>query len=103
MGLGMQIAYLGFSGSNVIEREAGVELVRLAGVATDIVDCRLTIKVYPDHSGQPVYDAQLVLLTRDSEQVTVQCNTHADPTVATQHAFDDAVRVLHERRARSPY
>ncbi|MBC8636850.1 hypothetical protein IAG25_08470 [Caballeronia sp. EK] len=97
MGLGMQIAYLGFSGSNVIEREAGVELVRLAGVATDIVDCRLTIKACPDPSGQPVYDAQLVLLTRDSEQVTVQRNTDADPTVAMHHAFDHAVRILRER------
>ncbi|SPB15545.1 hypothetical protein NOV72_02765 [Caballeronia novacaledonica] len=97
MGLGMQIAYLGFSGSNVIEREAGIELLRLAGIATDIVDCRLTIKSRPDPAGQPLYDAQLVLLTHDWEQLTVQRNTDADPTIAMRHAFDDALRLLRKR------
>jgi len=99
MGLGMQIACLGFAGSSAIEREAGVEFVRLAGVAKDIVDCRLTIKASLDRAGRTVFDAQLVLLTRDSEQVTVQRSTHADVNAALRHTFDDAVQLLLQRGA----
>ncbi|WP_321800968.1 hypothetical protein [Caballeronia sp. J97] len=102
MGLGMQIAYLGFAGSSAIEREAGVELVRLAGVASDIVDCRLTIKAWLDGAGQPVFDAQLVLLTRDFEQVTVPRNTDRDPSVAMRDTFDEAVRLLAQRSLPDP-
>ncbi|KXU83601.1 hypothetical protein CR51_42430 [Caballeronia megalochromosomata] len=103
MGVGLQIAYLGFAGSSAIEREAGVELVRLAGVAMDIIDCRLTIKASLDGAGRAVFDAQLVLLTRASEQITVRRNTDADASVAMRHAFDDAVRLLRERWAFRPY
>ncbi|SAK61963.1 hypothetical protein AWB82_03096 [Caballeronia glebae] len=103
MGLGMQIAYLGFTGSSAIEREAGVELVRLAGVATDIVDCRLTIKASLDRAGHTVFDAQLVLLTRDFQQVMVQRGTDADVSVALHHTFDDAFELLRGRGAPEAY
>ncbi|SAK51144.1 hypothetical protein AWB77_01292 [Caballeronia fortuita] len=98
MGLGMQIAYLGFTGSGAIEREAGIELLRLADVASDVVDCKLTIKASPDMDGRTVFDAQLVLLTRAAGPLTAQCSTETDASAAMHHAFDDAIRLLSHRR-----
>jgi len=102
MGLGMQIAYLGFAGSDDAEREAGVELVRLERLSNDIANCHLTVEAYRDPLGTRVYDARLDLITREFDLLPVARSTDADLSVAIHRAFDAAVRLLQQRCASSP-
>ncbi|WP_250536110.1 hypothetical protein [Caballeronia sp. AZ10_KS36] len=102
MGLGLQIAYLGFAGSNDAEREAGVELVRLERLAKDIANCHLTVEAYRDPSGQRVFDARLDLITREFDLLPVASSTDADLSIAIHHAFDNAVGLLKQRFMSSP-
>ncbi|SAK93921.1 hypothetical protein AWB83_05456 [Caballeronia ptereochthonis] len=97
MGLGMQIACQGFAGSNDVEREAGVELVRLERVAKDIVNCHLTIEAYRDQSGARLYDARLDLVTREFNLIPVERSSNPDVAVAIHQAFENAVRLLRQR------
>ncbi|WP_244813922.1 hypothetical protein [Caballeronia sp. Lep1P3] len=98
----MQIDFLGFAGSSDAEREAGIELVRLERSARDIADCRLTLEAYRDPSGRRLFDARLDLVTRDFKLLPVQRSTDADIRIAIHRAFDNAVRLLSQRRMPSP-
>lgn len=98
MGLGMQIAYLGFVGTNDVEREAGVELVRLERAAQDIVNCHLTIEAYRDPSGDGRYDARLDLVTREFDLIPIERGSDADLAIAIHQAFENAMRLLRRRR-----
>ncbi|CDY79165.1 Cation transport ATPase [Caballeronia glathei] len=101
MGVGMQIAYLGFAGSAALEGEAGAELVRLNRFAEHIAGCHLAIEARSDQSsGRALYDARLDLITRDYALIPVEHSTDADPKLALHQAFDTAVEVL-ERLAGS--
>ncbi|SAK91394.1 hypothetical protein AWB79_06693 [Caballeronia hypogeia] len=94
MGLGMQIAYQGFTGTDDVEREAGVELVRLERVAVDIVNCHLTIESYRDPSGARLYDARLDLVTRAFDLIPIERGSNPDVSTAIHQAFDNAMRLL---------
>jgi hypothetical protein len=98
MGLGMQIAYQGFVGSNDVERAAGVELVRLERAAKDIANCHLTIEAYRDQSGDRRYDARLDLVTRDFDLIPVEHASDQDVGAAIHQAFDNAMRCLQHMR-----
>ncbi|BCQ28991.1 hypothetical protein NK8_71810 (plasmid) [Caballeronia sp. NK8] len=98
MGLGMQIAYQGFVGTNDAERAAGVELVRLERAAKDIANCHLTIEAYLDQSGGRRYDARLDLVTRDFDLIPIERATDPDVDVAIHQAFDNAMRYLQHMR-----
>jgi hypothetical protein len=102
MGLGMQIAYLGFAGSSDAECEAGVQLVRLERLSKDIANCHLTVEAYRDSSGQRVFDARLDLITREFDLLPVTSSIDADLSVAIHRAFDNAVGLLRQRCVSSP-
>lgn len=101
MGLGMQIVYQGFVGTNDAERTAGVELVRLERAARDIANCHLTIEAYRDQSGGRRYDARLDLVTRDFDLIPVERASDPDVDVAIHQAFDNAMRYLQHMRLSS--
>ncbi|WP_277182928.1 hypothetical protein [Caballeronia sp. BR00000012568055] len=94
----MQIAYQGFTGSDKVERLAGVELVRLESAASDIVNSHLTIEAYRDTSGVQLYDARLDLVTKNFDLIPVQRGSNSDVSVAIHEAFDNAMRLLKRRR-----
>ncbi|WP_250454345.1 hypothetical protein [Caballeronia sp. ATUFL_M2_KS44] len=101
MGLGMQIAYRGFAGSDDAERVAGVELVRLERAATDIANSHLTVEAYRDPSGARRYDARLDLITRAFDLIPVERGSDADVCIAIHRAFDNAMRLLEQRHVSS--
>lgn len=101
MGLAMQIVYQGFAGTNDVEREAGVELVRLECAAIDIANCHLTIEAYSDQTGKRRYDARLDLVTRQFDLIPVERGSDADVRTAVHQAFDNAMRCLEQRRLTS--
>ncbi|SAL04748.1 hypothetical protein AWB81_06838 [Caballeronia arationis] len=101
MGVGMQIACVGFAGSTALEGEAGVELVRLERFAKRIAGCHLAIEALHDHGGRALYDARLDLITRDYELIPVEHCTDADPNAAVHRAFDSAIRLLERESAAS--
>ncbi|AOK32299.1 MULTISPECIES: hypothetical protein [Burkholderia] len=94
MGLGMQIAYLGFAGSARIESEAGAQLVRLGRFNDRLAGCQLALEALRQPDGRVMYDARLDLMTREHELTPVRRCTHADPLVAIRHAFDAAESML---------
>ncbi|MDR5740621.1 MULTISPECIES: hypothetical protein [unclassified Caballeronia] len=102
MGLGLQIAYRGFAGSHAGECAAEMELVRLEVMASDIVDCHLAVEAYRDRAGSRVFDARLDLITRGYDLLPVERGTNAELGAAIHSAFDNAVRLLQQRRVPSP-
>ncbi|WP_250441663.1 hypothetical protein [Caballeronia sp. AZ1_KS37] len=98
MGLGMQIAYQGFAGNNDVEREAGIELVRLERAAQDIANCHLTIEAYRDASGDRRYDARLDLVTREFNLIPIERGSDKNVEMAVHQAFENAMRLLRQRR-----
>ena|SRR5579872_5130979 len=100
MGLGMQIACRGAVAASEVEREAGVELVRLERLAQDIVNCHLTIEAYRDPSGARLYDARLDLVTREFDLIPVERGSSPNVSAAIHQAFDNAMRLLGQRNRR---
>jgi len=94
MGVGMQIVYLGFAGSNQLEAEAGVQFVRLERFGKFISGCHLSIEAWGIRSGHRIYDARLHLITRGNDLLPVGRYTDEDPGIALRAAFDAAVRRL---------
>lgn len=94
MGLGMQIAYMGFVGSAEIETEASVQLIRIDRFARCIADCHLAIESLRNLDGSRSYDARLDLITRDHNMIPIEHVTDRDPQVAIRAAFDSEVRLL---------
>ena len=99
MGVGMQIAYMGFVGSAEIEAEASVQLVRIDRFARFVAGCHLAIESLHNLDGSRSYDARLDLITRDYNMIPVEHVTHSDPQVAIRAAFDSAVRRLEKKGA----
>jgi hypothetical protein len=94
MGVGMQIAYMGFVGSAEIEAEASVQLVRIDRFARFVAGCHLAIESLRNLDGSRSYDARLDLITRDYNMIPVEHVTDSDPQEAIRAAFDAAVRLL---------
>ncbi|AKM39323.1 hypothetical protein [Burkholderia contaminans] len=65
MGVGMQIACLGFAGTAAVEAEAGAQLVRLERFRALITGCHLTIESLAAADGARRYDARLELIMHD--------------------------------------
>ena len=96
MGIGMQIAYLGFPGAARIEAEAGVQLMRLMRFARQVGACHLAIEAVRGPGGI-YYDARLDLLTPEKELIAVPHCSAKDPEEAVRAAFDYAERELDHR------
>lgn len=101
MGLGLQIAYQGFVGTDDVERAAGIELIRLERAARDIANCHLTIEAYRDQSGERRYDARLDLVARNFDLIPVEHASNLDVGAAIHQAFDNAMRYLQQVRLSS--
>jgi nucleotide-binding universal stress UspA family protein len=99
MGVGMQIVYLGFAGSNQLEAEAGAQFVRLERFGKLISGCHLAIEACGFRSGHRLYDARLDLITRRNDLIPVARYTDEDPRMALRAAFDAAVRRLEQPSA----
>jgi hypothetical protein len=106
MGVGMQIAYLGFAGTSQIEGEAAAQLVRLERFGKSISGCHLAIEFIrpsPERFGidvgatdtrSPAFDARLNLIMRDGELVPIRHCLGTDAKAAIQAAFDSAEQQL---------
>jgi hypothetical protein len=94
MGVGMQIAYMGFVGTAEIEAEASVQLVRIDRFARLVAGCHLAIESVRNLDGSRSYDARLDLITRDYNMIPVEHVTDSDPQETVRTAFDAAVRRL---------
>ncbi|WP_175917961.1 metal ABC transporter ATPase [Burkholderia pyrrocinia] len=66
MGVGMQIACLGFTGSAAVEAEAGAQLVRLERFRALIDGCHLAIESRVAADGARTYDVRLDLVFHGS-------------------------------------
>jgi len=94
MGVGMQIAYLGFAGSAALEAEAGAQLVRLDRFRGLISGCHLAIEALHTGTGLRAYDVRLDLITRGNELRPVQRCVGEDAKEAMRRAFAEAERAL---------
>jgi hypothetical protein len=94
MGIGMQIVYLGFSGSGPLEAEAGAQLVRLEPFRAFLSSCHLAIEALPAHSGKPIYDVRLDRITPANEFEPMGRGSGEDAKEAVRCAFDAARRKL---------
>jgi hypothetical protein len=96
MGVGMQIVYLGFAGSRMLEGEAGAQLVRLDRYSAIVSAVRLAIEAMGMIDAQIMYDARLdlLLLSRSDRFRPVARCSHASAQEAVRRAFDLAEREL---------
>ncbi len=94
MGLGMQIVYLGFSGSANIEAEAAVQLLRLEPFGGLLKSCHLAIESLHCEDNRAAYGVRLDLFMAPEELKPVVHCTDEDPLVAIRVVFEAAERTL---------
>ncbi|MBR8233102.1 metal ABC transporter ATPase [Burkholderia sp. AU42008] len=94
MGVGMQIACLGFTGSAAVEAEAGAQLVRLERFRAWIEGCHLAIESRTATDGARRYDVRLDLVMRDATRRPLPPCVGADVDDALRRAFAQAERAL---------
>ncbi|MGI4812591.1 MAG: hypothetical protein ACRYG5_10970 [Janthinobacterium lividum] len=94
MGIGMQVIFIGFPGSLVIEAEAGAQLVRLERFARKISGCNLTLQSLSKRLDKRLYGAQLDLIALHGPLLTMAQCTNDDPLRAVEAAFDAAETAL---------
>lgn len=94
MGLGMEIAYLGFGGSPAIEAEACVQLLRLGKFSTVLSECHLAVELVRVDGQPPMYDVRLDLVSPSHERYSGGHYESEDPGAAVRAAFDAAERLL---------
>ena len=80
MGIGMQMIFLGFARSFLVEAEASVQLLRLERFGKRIAGCNLTIEALLVRFGQQDYDARLDLIGRDGQIAVVRRGTERGDT-----------------------
>jgi hypothetical protein len=94
MGIGMQMIFLGFARSFLVEAEASVQLLRLERFGKRIAGCNLTIEALLVRFGQQDYDARLDLIGRDGQIVLGPRWSDEEPNAAIRKAFDAAEKSL---------
>jgi hypothetical protein len=90
MGIGMQVVFLGFPGSFLLEAEASAQLVRLERFGRKISGCNLTLEALSKRPGHPSYAAQLDLITLNGPLLAMAQCASDDPLLAVEAAFDAA-------------
>lgn len=94
MGIGMQIAYIGFPGSASLESEAALQLLRLQTYAAYVSDCWLSIEHQGTSSANVQYEARLLIgATKSSARRLGRC-VRDSAEAAIRCAFNIAVRAL---------
>lgn len=94
MGVGMQIACRGFTGSAAVEAEAGAQLVRLERFRALLDGCHLAIEARTVADGARLYDVRLDLLMRDAALRSLPPCVGADVDDALRRAFAQAEQAL---------
>ncbi|RQV12160.1 metal ABC transporter ATPase [Burkholderia cenocepacia] len=94
MGVGMQIACLGFTGSAAVEAEAGAQLVRLERFRALLDGCHLAIEARTVADGARLYDVRLDLSMRDAAPRSLPPCVGADVDDTLRRAFAQAEQVL---------
>ncbi|MCA8240178.1 metal ABC transporter ATPase [Burkholderia sp. AU32262] len=96
MGVGMQIACLGFTGSAAVEAEAGAQLVRLERFRALIDGCHLAIELRTAADGERVYDVRVDLMMHDAalRPLPLPPCVGADVDDALRRAFAQAEHAL---------
>ncbi|WP_105132829.1 metal ABC transporter ATPase [Burkholderia sp. BE12] len=94
MGVGMQIACLGFTGSAAVEAEAGAQLVRLERFRALIDGCHLAIESRMAADGARLYDVRLDLVMHDAALTSLPPCVGADVDDALRRAFAQAEQAL---------
>ncbi|WP_321785300.1 metal ABC transporter ATPase [Burkholderia pyrrocinia] len=94
MGVGMQIACLGFTGSAAVEAEAGAQLVRLERFRALIGDCHLAIESRVAADGARTYDVRLDLVSHDAALRPLPPCIGNDVDDALRRAFAQAEQAL---------
>ncbi|KAG8154459.1 metal ABC transporter ATPase [Burkholderia catarinensis] len=100
MGVGMQIACLGFAGSAAVEAEAGAQLVRLERFRALIGGCRLAVELRAAADGARLYDVRLDLVMHDATLRPLPPCIGGDVDDALRHAFAQAEQALIAWQAR---
>jgi len=90
MGVGMQVAFLDFSGSFVLEAETNAQLVRLERFGRKILGCNLTIQAFPQCPEHRLYEARLDVITLNGTLIPMSFCANDDPLRAVEAAFDTA-------------
>ncbi len=90
MGVGMQVAFLDFPGSFVLEAEASAQLVRLERFGRKILGCNLTIQAFPQSLEHRLYEVQLDVITLNGALIPMPSCANDDPLRAVEAAFDAA-------------
>ncbi|MDR0240334.1 MAG: metal ABC transporter ATPase [Burkholderia sp.] len=94
MGVGMQIACLGFTGSAAVEAEAGAQLVRLERFRALIDGCHLAIESRAATDGARLYDVRLDLVMHDAALRPLPPCVGDDVDDALRRAFAQAEQAL---------
>jgi hypothetical protein len=94
MGIGMQIVYLGFSGTARLEGEAAAQLVRLERYSGLLSNCHLAIEEVRSPLAKPTYDVRLDLITRARDLKPIEHCSSEDAEQAVRWAFDAAEKEL---------
>ncbi|HEF5869774.1 TPA: metal ABC transporter ATPase [Burkholderia cenocepacia] len=94
MGVGMQIACLGFAGSAAIEAEAGAQLVRLERFRALLDGCHLAIESRTGADGARLYHVGLDLVMHDAALRSLPPCVGADVDDALRRAFAQAEQAL---------
>jgi hypothetical protein len=90
MGVGLQVAFLGFPRSFVLEAEANAQLVRLERFGRKILGCNLTIQAFPPSLEHRLYGVQLDVITLSGALIPMPSCANDDPLRAVEAAFDAA-------------
>jgi hypothetical protein len=94
MGIGMQIAYIGISGTACMESEAALQLLRLQPYAAYVSDCWLSIELKGSSPANAVYEVRLFIGTVKSGARRIGRCIRDSAEAAIQCAFNIALRAL---------
>jgi hypothetical protein len=94
MGLGMQIVYVGLSGSAKLEAQAGVQLLRLGRFDAMLSECRLVMELLPSPGQAARYRARLELMSSEHTLDCAHQREDADLDSAVRAVFEAAEREL---------
>jgi hypothetical protein len=94
MGIGVQIVYLGFTGTAQLEAEAGAQLVRLARFGALVSNCHLAVEALRADRASPCYEVRLDLITPAHEFKPIAHCSGDNAEAAIRCAFDLAEKAL---------
>ncbi len=94
MGIGMDIAYFGFSGSDWLEAEAAVQLIRLERYGAPVFGCKLAIGLTRTDTGSIRYEVSLDVVMAEDGATLIGHGRSERVELALGSAFDTAEKAL---------